>query len=191
MEQNSHPEALHLLEVQIRENYGKVVYSHKTQEKCADILSSRDKRLKNFQIILSALITTGLLVRIFQGIEWALTVSTILSAILFGLTSYLKEYSLGETIQKHESAALELWEIREKYFSLLVDMKVGLLLADEIILRRDILEQELSKTYKGAPRTLSKAYKKAQQALQLREELTFSDSEIDSFLPAKLRMRKM
>ncbi len=127
MDTNSLHSVYDLLEAQLRENYGKIVYSHKTQEKCADLLEKRNKTIKNIQIILSGLITTGLLVRVFKGEEWALIVSTILSAVLFALTSYLKEYNLGEIVQKHSTAAMELLEIREKYLSLLTDLKARII----------------------------------------------------------------
>jgi hypothetical protein len=189
MDTNSHHNKFELLEGQIRENYGKIVYSHKVQEKCADILNDRNNCIKNLQIVLSGLITTGLLVRIFKGEEWALIISTILSAIQFAMTSYLKEYNLGETIQKHTTAALELLEIRDKYLSLLTDLKARLVSLDNIVKKRDELQAELSKTYKGSPRTFSKAYIKAQKALQNNKELTFSDEEIDNFLPTPLRKK--
>ncbi len=187
MAQDSLTNDLTTLEAQLRENYGKIVYSHKTQEKCADILTIRNNWIKNLQIILSALITTGLLVRVFNGQEWALIVSTILSAIQFGFTSFLKEYNLGETIQKHSTAALELFDIREKYLSLLTDLKANLLTPEFIIEKRNELQEDLSKTYKGSPRTFSKAYMEAQKALQINDELTFTDEEIDKFLPNVLR----
>lgn len=187
MEQNFPHDKLQILESQLRENYGKIVYSHKTQEKCADILTKRNNRIKNAQLILSALITTGLLVRVFKGQDWALIVSTILSALQFGLTSFLKEYNLGETIQKHATAALELLDIREQYLSLLTDLKAKIISPEDIIIKREELQENLSKTYKGSPRTFSKAYSSAQKALQKNEELTFSDEEIDNFLPKPLR----
>lgn len=187
MVQNSQHNEYDILESQLRENYGKIVYSHKTQEKCADILTKRNNRIKNAQIILAAFITTGLLVRVFGGVEWALIASTILSAIQFALTSFLKEYNLGETIQKHNTAALELLEVREQYLSLLTDLKAKLITTNEVISKREELQERLSKTYKGSPRTFGDAYKAAQKALQINEELTFSDSEIDNFLPSQLR----
>lgn len=176
-----------LLESQLRENYGKVVYSHKTQEKCADILTKRNHRIRNGQIILSAVITTGLLIRIFEGANWALIASTILSALQFGLTTFLKEYNLGETIQKHNTAAQELWDIREQYLSLLTDLKAGLISSADIIKKRDELHEKLTLTYKGSPRTFEKAYSAAQKALQINDELTFTDNEIDKLLPKELR----
>lgn len=133
------------------------------------------------------MVTTGLLVRVFKDQEWALILSTALSAIQFGFTSFLREFNLGETIQKHSTAALELFDIREKYLSLLTDMRANLLTTEIIVQKRDELQEDLSKTYKGSPRTFSKAYKDAQKALQDNEELTFSDKEIDNFLPFNLR----
>jgi len=184
MEQNSQ---IKILEAQIRECFGRVVWSHKTQEKCADILTVRNNCIKNVQILLAGFITTGLLLRVFKGSELALIISTILSAIQFAFTSYLKEYNLGETIQKHHSSALELWNIREQYLSLLTDIKADKKTIDEIIEQRNSLQIALESTYKGSPRTFSKAYSKASEGLKRNEEYTFSDEEIDKFLPKELR----
>ena len=52
---------------------------------------------------------------------------------------------------------------------------------------RDSLLEELYSAYSGAPSTSIKAYRLAQQALQELEDLTFSDAEIDGFLPEELK----
>ena len=62
MERNSQ---INILEAQIRECFGRVVWTHKTQEKCSDILNKRNNTIKMSQIILSALTTTGILITIF------------------------------------------------------------------------------------------------------------------------------
>ena len=192
MEHTSHhnDEQFNILESQLRENYGKIVYSHKTQEKCADILQKKNNILKSIQIILSAIITTGLLIRIFKGQDWALIISTILSAIQFGLITFLKDSVLGETIQKHSNAALELWNIRENYLSLLTDIKSRSISITGIQNKRDEWQLQLLKIYAGSPRTFSKAYQAARKALQISEELTFRDSEINLLLPIELRKVK-
>jgi len=179
-----------ILEAQLRENYGKIIYSHKTQEKCADILMIRNNRIKNLQIILSAIVTTGIFIKLFNGAEWALVVSMIVSAAQLALTAFLKEYKLGETVQKHKTAALEIWEVREEYLSLLTDLKSNAISLDDARTKRDKLLAKLSKTYKGSPRTFSKAYEEARKALQINEELTFDETEIDKFLPAELRRNR-
>jgi hypothetical protein len=50
-----------------------------------------------------------------------------------------------------------------------------------------LLLSELHNIYQGAPRSISGAYDKATKALKSHEELTFSDEEIDMFLPKELR----
>jgi hypothetical protein len=186
METNSQIKNIDILEAQIRECFGRVVYSHKTQEKCADIIQSRHKFLKVTQIVLSALITTGLVVKLFGDNQIALYISVVFSTILLALNSYMKDYDLGEITQKHTNAATELWNIRESYLSLLVDMKSGVISIDQIIVQRDSLQNRLLNIYSGSPRTYNKAYKEASNALKLSEEMTFSDKEIDAFLPLEL-----
>jgi hypothetical protein len=44
--------------------------------------------------------------------------------------------------------------------------------------------------YQNAPRTNSKAYDKASQALKSNEEMTFSDEEVDKFLPNDIRRKQ-
>ncbi len=190
MEQNSPVDKsseMEVLESQIRECFGRVVYSHKTQEKCADIVLSLHKRLKLMLIIISAIVTTSLLIKLFGDQGWALLVGVILSTILFGLNTYMKDYDLGEISQKHINAANELWDIRETYLSLLTDIKANQLSINQIINQRDDLQKRLHNIYSGSPRTNYKAYKEASKALQVNEELTFSDKEIDVFLPKELR----
>jgi len=176
-----------IIESQIRELYGRVVWTQKTQEKCADILLRRHTYLKITQITLSALTTTGILVAVFGENKVVGIISAILSALLFGLNAYTKDYDLGEISQKHSNSASELWNIRESYLSLLTDIRSTQLTIDQITEKRDTLQIELSNTYKGAPRTISKAYKEATKGLKQNEELTFSKDEINNLLPNKLR----
>ena len=178
---------LKTLEAQIRESFGRVVYSHKTQEKCADIIFDLHKKLKLALIIISALVTTSFFVKIFGENDWSLIIGGALSTILLGLNTYLKDYDLGEIAQKHTNAANQLWDIRESYLSLLTDVRANILSVNQVISQRDELQNRLFNIYSGSPRTNFKAYKEASKALKLNEELTFSDSEIDAFLPEALR----
>ena len=181
---------LKVLEAQIRESFGRVVYSHKTQEKCADIVFTLHKRLKILLIIISALVTTSFFIKIFGDNNWSIIVGVVLSTTLFGLNTYLKDYDLGEIAQKHSNAANQLWDIRESYLSLLTDINANLLSVNQIVSQREELQNRLLNIYSGSPRTNFKAYKEASKALKLNEELTFSDSEIDAFLPEPLRKEK-
>ena len=180
---------LKTLEGQIRECFGRVVYSHKTHEKCADILLTYHNRIKLSQVVLSALTTGGIISTFFGSGDIGAGISVGLSTALLALNSYTKDYDFGEIAQKHRQAASSLWIIREEYLSLLTDIRIGDASVEPIRERRDKLMHELHAAYTGAPSTNYKAYKKAQYALQNLEDLTFSDKEIDAFLPKELKRK--
>ena len=73
-----------VLESQIRECYGRVVWTHKTHEKCADIYAAKLKALKRTEIVLSALTTTSLLTSIFVAQRWGIIIGTMLSTVIWG-----------------------------------------------------------------------------------------------------------
>lgn len=176
-----------ILEGQLRECYGRIVYSHKTHEKCADILLRKNAHIKLAQIILSALVTGGVISIFFGSGNWGSAISVLLSSTLLGINSYTKDHDLGEIAQKHRQAGSDLWIIREEYLSLLTDLRVGDKSLDDIRRRRDELLHDLHAVYTGAPSTNFKAYKAAQKALRDLEDMTFSDDEVDAFLPRELK----
>lgn len=184
MAQNSQVE---LLEAQIRECYGRVVWTHKTQEKCADILNARNNSLKFWQIVLSAATTTGVIVAVFGESKEVGILSALISLVLTILNTYVKKYDLGGMAQKHADAAISIWNLRESYLSLLTDIRSQSLSPESIRTTRDKLQSDLHKLYKGSPRTISKAYKEASKALKEMEEMSFTDQEIDKFLPNVLK----
>lgn len=183
------PNASIILESQIRECFGRVVYSHKTHEKCADILSSRLACVKLWQIALSAVTTGGCVAVVFGAGTVAGWISALVSTTLLALNAYTKDYDLGELSGKHRQAGVELWIIRERYLSLITDLRMGNKPIDRLVAERDTLLEDLHGVYSGTPGTTVKAYKKAQKALQELGDMTFSDEEIDDFLPKELRKR--
>ena len=176
-----------IVEGQVRECYGRVVYTHKTHEKCADILLSRLSTIKLWQIILSSITTAGFLAAIFGAGAVGAVIGVIVSTTLLVLNAYTKNYDLGELAQKHRQAAADLWLVREKYLALITDLRVGKESLEKITTRRDELLEDLHGVYSGAPSTTYQAYKKAQEAIQQYEEMTFSDEEIDALLPRELK----
>ena len=184
---NDTPESRNILEGQLRECYGRVVYSHKTQEKCADLLLARQSRIRFWQIALSAITTAGFVGAVFGAGTASAAFGMIVSTVLLALNSYTKNYDLGELSQKHKQAANDLWIIRERYLSLLVDLRMENKPLDALQEQRDVLVEQLHKVQCGAPSTTTKAYRKAQEGLQKHQEMTFSDAEIDAFLPKELK----
>lgn len=176
------------LESQIREAHGKVSYSLTCHEKKIQRLINSNDRLKFWQLLLSAL-TTGSFVAALAKIEDVSQVSGVvgagLSAILLFLNTYSKNFCLIENAQKHKEASDLLWKIREEYVSLLTDFE--LLSPEQIMSKRDELQERTAEVYSNYPRTDSKSYKEAQKAIKQEEEQTFSEKEIDDMLPNSLR----
>lgn len=174
-----------VLNAAIREAFGRVVYAHKTHEKAREIESGRATTVKLTNIVLITLTSAGLLGTIITNARAALYVSSVLSALALAFVIFQFSFDPAGEADKHCIAAKELWYLRERYCNLLTDIRCGV--AEEAVAsRRDELTDELKAVYEHAPNTSSKAYRKAQDALKVKEDMTFSDAEIDKFLPKEL-----
>jgi hypothetical protein len=114
-----------------------------------------------------------------------------LSISLLILNSYVKDLDPGQLAQKHREAASDIWNIREAYLSLLTDIRDPAFAIAELRMRRDDLQAQLHKIYRIVPHTDGRAYAQAQNALKNNEDLTFSDAEIDAFLPRPLKRAQL
>lgn len=175
------------LEGQVRECFGRVVYTHKTHEKMADNCAATLRRFKITQICVSGLTASGAVIAVFFDPVGVKVVTALFSLLTLLISGYMKGFDPGGTAQKHRDAAASIWPIRESYLSLITDLRMNHISYEDAIKRRDELQAKLATIYKGAPQTDSKAYLSAQKALKDNEEYTFSDSEIDCFLPTTLR----
>lgn len=175
---------------QIRRTYASVVWTHKIQECCADILTTRDKCFKTAQIVLSVLTTTGLLVIVFGEEKWVVIVSAILSAIAMFINLYLKGNNLQEQITRHAQAAHGYLALRAEYLSLLVDIKSSSLDMKEVVQKRDALQKRLNEKNDTAPRTFERAVNRAGEQLNVKHDSLYEDEEIDSFLFGELKSKK-
>lgn len=173
------------LEDQIRECFGRVVYTHKTHERMADRSGKTLNHYKLAQIVLTALTSTGAVGVMVTSETWLEVATVIVSFLTLFVSTYLKNFDLGGTAQKHRDAAAKLWNVRECYLSLLTDLPV--LERSAAVERRDELQTMLAALYQSAPQTNDKAYGEAQKRLKEMEDMTFSADEIDCFLPLSLK----
>ena len=176
-----------ILDAQLREAFGRVVYSHKVHEKEADILLAKLSKIKLGQIVLPAISTTGFVSVLLHTGWWGSLIGGGCSAALLALNLYTRNYDLGMQAQQHRDAAINIWSIREKYLSLITDLAMGCEALSGIQRKRDALVDELKDIYASSPSTSEAAYKKAHKALNVQEEMTFSIAEVDAFLPEELR----
>jgi len=172
----------------IRESFGRVVYSHKTHEKAAEIENFNTTIIKWVNVILTTLTSGTLVSTIFTNQTVLIYLSACLSALTLAFIIFQLSFNPEENAEKHRQLAKELWYIRERYVNLMADVVNGRLNEETVTSRRDQLIEELKLIYKFAPITPSKAYQEARKALKINEELTFSNEEIDNFLPDSLKI---
>lgn len=170
---------------QIREEYGKLVYTYTCHNKDAQIVNKRTKILKIVKLVLSGLSTAGFVSAIFSNAKIVSILGIIISVALFVITSILNEENMACSIASHNNAANQLWLVRENYVSLLSEFDS--LSTEEIVKKRDELLLQTNKIYKNSLQTSSKAYEKAQEVLKNNQEQFFEDWEIDLMLPKSLR----
>lgn len=184
METNSH-HCDNTLRNQIEDAYGKVVYSYTTQVIHAGRLHKRYTTLKWIQFALSAVTTGGFIGSLITNESLLTWVGGICSAVLLVLTAYFKDSELSSLHKQHLSTSNQLWLLREQYISLLTDFPT--LSRDEIVRRRDDLQERVAKVYDSAPLTDSRSYSWAQKELKENEAQFFTRKELDQLLPEALR----
>ncbi len=178
-----------VLEDQIRECYGRLVWTYTTHQKCVDILQKKSKRIKRIKIALNSISATGLVSYIITNQEILPMITIFFTTLVLFLDIYTLSYDMEKEIGSHVEMINKLWNIRESYLSLLTDIRINALNEKEIIKKRDELQEAVNLVYMSGPRTNPKAYKKASKALKINEDMTLHDDEIDLFLPNSLKKK--
>ena len=180
METNSQKQ---LLFEQIRDEYGKVLYSQSIHAKESDCLKHLDNATKWMAIILSILTTSGILDYFIRDVADSLLFAMITSLMTMILSSMMKSIDYKGRSIEHKKAADGLWLVREEYLSLLTDF--SLMDIETVRKRRDDLIQRTATIYETAPTTGKRAYKRAQNAIKSGEQW-FDDEEWHQLLPKSL-----
>ena len=175
------------LKSQIKDAYGRVVYTYTAHHKLANRLKRQIKLIKITQITLTAMSTVGFFATVITNQAVLSWLGGITAALSLGLNLYVKEFDYQKEITEHEAAANALWDVRESYVSLITDFDV--MKDDELRCCRDDLQRRVSEINKQYPGTDKRSYCEAQKALQKEEEQTFREGEVDELLPTELRKK--
>jgi hypothetical protein len=174
----------------IRVSFGRVVYTHKTYEKQLEILNNGLNLYRWIRFVVIAITATGTIGVLLTNQRVVEIATAVFGTISLLLTLYGMGFGPEKLIYDHRRTARRLWLVRERYLHLISDLVSERITDDEAAKVRDSLTRELAEIYQDAPDTSSKAYQKARMALKIFEEMTFTDKEIDEFLPQSLRKDK-
>ena len=176
-----------ILEDAARDMFARAVWSHKIQEKQADIYQKQYKWMETVSIICASLTSVGILSTIFTDELWIKIVSSVLSFVTVFVAAYFKSFDLNKLTKAHKEAANKLLIVRNEITCLLTSIKLKENTVSELEDRYRELMDKADEVYKDAPTTTDKAVKLAKEALQVTGDNIFSKEEIDSYLPVALQ----
>ncbi len=169
------------LKDQIIEAAGNVQYTFIAHWNIVNRLKNQYWIIKIAQIVLTALAAGGFLTSLISGVSQLSWLGGLTSAIALGINLYMLNFNLPDNIKQHTEAANALWEVRERYKSLIVDFDS--IEIDVVRERRDKLIQAVSDINKRYPGTDEKSFIKAQNDIGKYE---FTDGEAAKVLNIKV-----
>lgn len=171
---------------EVRQNFASVVWTHKIQEKQADIYAEQYKLLETINILLAAATSCGIITTIFVDGIVAKVITACLSFGTLAITAYFKSFDLKSMEERHRTAANKFIVIRNRLLHLIAELHMKSDLASLNAEYKAIMH-DLASLYVDAPSTTDKAVEAASEALRIKNEYSYTDEEIDRFLPPTLR----
>lgn len=147
-----------------------VGWTHKIQEKQAEIYLEKNKKFVIVLLISSGISSSGSFVTLFHNIFWMKFVIALAAFIAFVLTGILKTWDYKNMSRENKEYANKLYILREKLLDCLSDLAYGLKSNDEIYENWNKLEKERLDLGINSPHTSSKSVKKASFELKNRND---------------------
>ena len=94
-----------ILEGAARDMFARAVWSHKIQEKQADIYQKQFKQMETVNIACTSLTSVGILSTIFADQLWIKIASAVLSFVTVFIAAYFKSFDLNTLAKAHKEAA--------------------------------------------------------------------------------------
>lgn len=178
----------------IKQSFAQTVFTHKVQEVAAENAGKWMFGVKIANIVIVSLTLIMLLLQTANSSN--LIYSYLGSGIAVGEIIFLViqlTFNFEQTALSHKNSALKYMQLRDKYRSLIADIMNNQISQDTIIARRDSLQAEYQVVSDLSPQTSAKEYLEAQKRLHTAnnscdEHYTWSESEINQFLPENLRI---
>lgn len=172
-------------ESQLEQIFSNTLWTHKIQEKQADIYLKRYNALEFIRILISAMITSGIVASIFTDETWVKIITAVISAINLFINTYFKSYDLKNMHRQHKNTALLMLELREDIIMLYAKIKVNSI--NQEIIEKDL--SEIKKRYfdicKNSLDASERAVKMARRELEDNSDSEYNALKISSYLPIK------
>lgn len=176
----------------IRQQFAQCVFTHKVLEKATDRFERVNTKIKWLNIAILGFVLAFLILPIkFSECTFLTDIAIAITVFEILFIYAQKEFSFESRAKEYKKFALKFLELRDKYKNFIVDIMNG---SDEktIITKRDLLQEQYQIISSLSPQTNYDDYQKAQMSLLGKtvsdEEFTWSDEEIDRFLPKELRL---
>ena len=174
---------------EVRQNYASVVWAHKVQEKQSDIYLNRYKWIEIINILAGSLTSCGIITTIFIDTLIMKIITAVLSFITIFIAAYYKSFDLKELQKNHKSAANHFIVERNNLLHVISDLHLMKKSPCEIQQVYEEIMDRVNELYVNAPATSNEALTKAEKSLRVNKEYTYSDEEIDKYLPESLKGR--
>jgi hypothetical protein len=176
-----------VLESVVRQTFASVVWTHKIQEKQGDIAAERYHWMEVANIICASLTSAGIIGSIFSDGTALKIITALISFVTIFCGAYFKSFNVQDTITKHRSTGQKLVAIRNQLVTLIADLQMRCIPEETLREEYKSILSALHTVYSEAPATTAKAVEEARKALLVKQDYTFSDAEIDLFLPVELK----
>jgi hypothetical protein len=171
---------------EVRQTYGRVVYTHKTHEKEAERKITQSHWLTRTNLVVISVTLAATLAMPLLKNTWAQWIPVGSAVIAFGFAIAQLSFQPQREAAEQRNAAKSFLNLRDDFGRLIADAQ-GQVNIDPLRARYDVLTARLAELYAYAPQTSAAAYQKARQALTGDEEVIFTDDELNRMLPRELR----
>jgi len=178
--------------------FAQSVFNTNCHFKAYNRLQKKKNDISNFVAIISAA-TLSLLILQIIGLEHEyqtlLNILSFVGLLITGTSLTFESFNKDDYMREmfyHREYAEKYKSLRDKYMSLIEEIMSNAFTEEQLRNKKNILQIQYSAIGETAPTTTYKDYKQTQIGLGLNEnkdeEFTWSDEEINKFLPKQLRI---
>ena len=183
--------ATKILYQELLERYSKVIWTHEIHHCQARIQLKQNKQRNLLLTVLSVLVSAATITNLFKWFPEGI-ILPVLALLALALTFFTVKYkadNLGKLAAENRQYAAIIHNLRNRYSSLLAEIKAETLSCEQIIERRKTLEEQEDLIYSGiVPLTSPEAVTMAEKSLKKDQVATTTDEEIKLIVSPNLQI---